>query len=123
MGPSSYDTDDDARQALPDFDGVRTTENIPSNSVQSHRSPSESRLEERLERLLRQRRTSGAVMLGVLSVALLFGLIGFAADFLWIVAVIVMALGLGFIFADSRRDRIDLADQRSEQAASDKSQI
>jgi hypothetical protein len=82
-------------------------------------SAAELRLNERLGRLLRQRKGPDAVMLGVLSVALLFGLIGFAAHFLWIVAVIVMALGLGFVIADSRRDRIDLANQSAEKADSD----
>ena len=82
-------------------------------------SAAELRLNERLGRLLRQRKGPDAVMLGVLSVALLFGLIGFAVHFLWTAAIVVMALGLGFIIADSRRDRIDLADQRAEKAASD----
>ena len=83
------------------------------------RSAAELRLNERLGRLLRQRKGPDAVMLGVLSVALLFGLIGFAVHFLWIVAVIVMALGLGFIIADSRRDRIDIANQHAEKADPD----
>jgi hypothetical protein len=41
-------------------------------------------------------------MTAVLSVALVCGLLGFALHFLWVVAIIVMALGLGF--ANSRRD-------------------
>jgi hypothetical protein len=80
--------------------------------------PAESRLNERLGRLLRQRKGPDAVMLGVLSVALFCGLVGFAAHFLWIVAVLVLALGLGFIIADSRRDRIDIVNQRSEKTDS-----
>ena len=48
------------------------------------------------------------------AMALFCGLVGFAAHFVWIVAVLVMALGLAFIIADSRRNRIDTADQRSD---------
>lgn len=66
----------------------------------------------RLGRVLGQKRGPDAVMLSALSVALLCGLIGFAVHFLWIVAVIVMALALGFVIADSRRNRIDIANQR-----------
>ncbi|MEY9913627.1 hypothetical protein ABIA35_009900 [Catenulispora sp. MAP12-49] len=72
------------------------------------------RLDERLRRLLGQKRGPDAVMLTALSVALLCGLIGFAVHFMWIFAVIVMALALGFVIADSRRNRIDIADQRDE---------
>ena len=54
-------------------------------------------------------------MVGVLSVALVLGLIGLAVHVLWIVAI-VMALGLGFIVANRRRDRIDVVNQRAEDA-------
>ena len=57
-------------------------------------------------------------MVGVLSVALLLGLIGLALHPLWIVAIIVMALGLGFTVANSRRDRIDVLNQRADQPSS-----
>jgi hypothetical protein len=83
----------------------------PGGSLRSDR---ESRLNERIRRLLSQRRGPDAVMASVLCVALICGAIGFAADFMWIVAMIVMALGLGFVFADSRRNRIDVANQRAE---------
>ncbi len=36
----------------------------------------------------------------------------FALHFLWVVALIVMALGLGFTVANSRRDCIDVVNQR-----------
>lgn len=53
---------------------------------------------------------------GVLCAALLFGLIGLAAHFLWIVAIIIiMALGLGYIVANSRRDRIDVINQQADE--------
>jgi hypothetical protein len=87
-----------------------------SNTTHPNRPGSESRLNERLASLVRQRKGADALMLGVLSIALLFGLIGFAAHAMWIVAVIVLALGLGFIIADTRRNRIDVANQRSEKA-------
>jgi NhaP-type Na+/H+ or K+/H+ antiporter len=53
-------------------------------------------------------------MLSALSVALLCALIGFALHFMWVVAIVVMALALGFVIADSRRNRIDIANQRDE---------
>ncbi len=53
-------------------------------------------------------------MTAVLAVALLFGLVGFAFHFLWVVAIIVMALGLGFTVANSRRDRTDVVNQRAD---------
>lgn len=79
---------------------------------------SESRLNERLGRLLGQKKGPDAVMVGVLSVALLLGLIGLALHPVWIVAIIVMALGLGFTVANSRRDRIDVLNQRADQPSS-----
>jgi uncharacterized membrane protein len=51
----------------------------------------------------------------VLCIALFFGLIGLAVHFLWIVSIIVMALGLGYTVANSRRDHIDAANQRAEE--------
>jgi hypothetical protein len=77
-------------------------------------SSSESRLNARLARLLSEKSTPDAVLLGVLSVALLLGLIGLAAHVVWVVAIVVMALGLGFTIANSRRDRIDVLNQRVE---------
>lgn len=53
-------------------------------------------------------------MVGVLVVALIFGLPGLAAHVLWIVSIIVMALGLGFVGANRRRDQIDVENQRSD---------
>jgi hypothetical protein len=77
-------------------------------------SSSESRLNDRLARLLNEKSTPDAVLLGVLSVALLLGLIGLAVHVVWVVAIVVMALGLGFTVANSRRDRIDVLNQRAE---------
>lgn len=86
------------------------------------RSTSESRGRARTARLLSQKTGPDAVMVGVLSLALLLGLIGLAVHVLWIVAIIVMALGLGFLAANRRRDRLDVvntrADRQDEQSAS-----
>jgi len=54
------------------------------------------------------------MMLVVLTGALIFGLIGFAAHVLWVVAIIIIALGLGYVAADSRRGRNDVVSQRQE---------
>jgi hypothetical protein len=85
-------------------------------AVRSHGSPSQARLNERLARVLRQKKAPNAVMVGVLSVSLLLGLVGLAFRVLWVVAIIVMALGLGFALADRRRDRIDVVNRRAEDA-------
>jgi uncharacterized membrane protein len=78
----------------------------------SVRSP-ESR---RISSLLRERRVSGAAMVAVLSVALLCGLIGFALHVLWVVSIVVLALGLGYVVANARQDRNEVADRRQEDA-------
>ena len=78
------------------------------------RSSSESRGRARTARLLSQKTGPDAVMVGVLIVALLLGLIGLAVHVLWIVAIIVMALGLGFAAANRRRDRLDVVNQRAD---------
>jgi general stress protein CsbA len=53
-------------------------------------------------------------MVVVLSVALLAGLFGFAFRTLWIVAVIVLALGLGYVVANARQDRREAFDRHGE---------
>ncbi|MET0765602.1 MAG: hypothetical protein ABWY29_12110 [Blastococcus sp.] len=52
-------------------------------------------------------------MAGVLVAALLLGLVGLAVHVLWIVALIVIALGLGFA-ANRRRDRIDVVNRAAD---------
>lgn len=120
MGPMKNDAPGDDRLSGPEFrkagdpaGGAKPLQDFtqPGGSLRSRR---ESRLNERIRRLLSQKRGPDAVMAGVLCVALICGAIGFAADFMWIVAMIVMALGLGFVIADSRRNRIDIANQRTE---------
>jgi hypothetical protein len=120
MRPALKDTDTHAEPPRVEYpDGSSAPRNTSPGPGRLRRPAAEYRLNERLGRLLRQRKGPDAVMLGVLSVALFCGLIGLAVHFLWIVAIIVMALGLGFIIADSRRNRIDTADQRSEEADAD----
>ena len=89
---------------------------VSSESAQSPRSGQEPRLNRRLRLLLSQKRGPDTVMIIALSAALLCGLIGFALNFMWVVAIIAMALALGFVVADSRRNRIDIANQRDEDA-------
>jgi len=76
------------------------------------RSP-ESR---RISLLLVERRVSGGAMAAVLSVALLFGLVGFAVHTLWVVTIVVLALGLGYVLANARQDRREIIEQREEDA-------
>jgi hypothetical protein len=66
----------------------------------------------RISSLLSERRVSSTAMVAVLSVALVFGLIGFAFHTLWIVAILVLALGLGYVVANARQDRRDVVDHR-----------
>jgi len=53
-------------------------------------------------------------MVAVLTAALACGLIGFALHTLWVVAIVVLALGLGYVFANTRRDRREIIDRRPE---------
>ncbi len=57
-------------------------------------------------------------MVAVLSAALLFGLIGFALHTLWVVAIVVLALGLGYVAANARQDRREVIDGNREDAKS-----
>ena len=68
----------------------------------------------RIRSLLGQRRVSDVVMVAILSVALLAGLVGFAVHVLWIVAIVVLALGLGYVVANARQDRRDAIDRDRE---------
>jgi len=68
----------------------------------------------RIHSLLGQRRVSDVVMVAILLVALLAGLIGFAVHVLWIVAIVVLALGLGYVVANARQDRRDAIDRDRE---------
>ena len=84
--------------------------------INLRRSSSASRGDERNERLLHQQYGPDAVMVGVLVVALVLGLVGLAVHVLWVVAIIVMALGLGFAAANGRRDRMDVVNRAADRA-------
>ena len=68
----------------------------------------------RIHSLLGQRRVSDVVMVIILSVALLAGMVGFAVHVVWIVAIVVLALGLGYVAANSRQDRREAIDRHRE---------
>jgi hypothetical protein len=68
---------------------------------------------ERLARVVRQKKAPNVLLTGVLALALALGVIGLAVHVLWVVADIVMALGLGFSIANTRRDRFE-AEQLAE---------
>jgi hypothetical protein len=113
MGPMLHNSENgvstrDVTENRPISGDQRANRALSPISVRSF-SPLESRLNNRFGRLLSQKKGPDAVMVGVLSIALVLGL-----HVLWIVAVIVIALGLGFAIANRRRDRIDVVNQRAE---------
>jgi Flp pilus assembly protein TadB len=94
-----------------------TLPTTPTRSTRGTRqTPEGRRLTQRISLLLGQRKSLSRVMLVVLSAALILGLIGFAVHALWVVAIIVIALGLGYTAANSRRDRTDAVNQGQEDA-------
>jgi Flp pilus assembly protein TadB len=80
----------------------------------TRQTPEGHRLSQRISLLLGQRTSLSRVMLIVLTAALIFGLIGFAVHALWVGAIIIIAIGLGYLAANSRRDRGDAVNQRQE---------
>jgi cytochrome c-type biogenesis protein CcmH/NrfF len=76
--------------------------------------PARSSETRRIHSLLGQRRVSDVVMVAILSVALLAGLVGFAVHVLWIAAIVVLALGLGYVVANARQDRREAIDRHRE---------
>jgi hypothetical protein len=73
--------------------------------------PEGHRLIQRIALLVDQRTSLSGMMLVVLTTALIFGLIGFAAHALSVVAIII-ATGLGYLAANSRRDHGDAVNPR-----------
>ena len=82
----------------------RTVATSSSPSLGTGQTPEGRRLIQRIALLLGERTSLSRVMLIVLTAALIFGLIGFAAHALWVVAVITIAIGLGYLAANTRRD-------------------
>ena len=68
----------------------------------------------RVTSLLGQRRVSDVVMVLLLSIGLLCGLVGFIFHVFWVVAIIVLALGLGYAVANARQDRREDVDTQRE---------
>jgi len=62
--------------------------------------------------LLLDRKVSGTVMAVMLGAALLCAVIGFAVHILWIVTIVLLALGLGYVVANARQDRREVLDRR-----------
>jgi Flp pilus assembly protein TadB len=116
VAPGTTGTADSTVSHLKRDDSPQGT--VPATPTQStpgtRQTPEGRRLTQRISLLLGQRTSFSQVMLVVLSAALILGLIGFAAHALWVVAIIVIALGLGYIAANSRRDRTDAVNQRQE---------
>jgi membrane protein implicated in regulation of membrane protease activity len=67
--------------------------------------------------LLVERAVSGVVMIVVMTIAFVAGLVGFAVHVAWVVAVVVLALGLGYVVANSRKDRVETLDRRDDPQA------
>ena len=70
----------------------------------SVRSP-ESR---QIASLLVERKVSGGLMVAVLSGAFVFGLIGFVLHTFWVVAIVLLAIGLGYVVANARKDHSEV---------------
>jgi len=71
---------------------------------------------ERISSLLVERGLSVPATVAVLSVALLFGVAGFALHSLWGVAIVVLALGIGYVVANAHLDRREVIERCQEDA-------
>ena len=67
--------------------------------------------------LLVERTVSGVVMIAVMTIAFVAGLVGFAVHVAWVVAVVVLALGLGYVVANSRKERVETLNSRDDPQA------
>jgi hypothetical protein len=79
---------------------------------------SRSRDNRRISSLLVERRVSGLAMVVILSLALLLGIAAFGVHVSWVAAIVVLALGLGYVFANARQAGREVADQHFEEAES-----
>jgi hypothetical protein len=62
--------------------------------------------------LIVERRVSGVVMIAVLGIAFVSGLVGFFIHMVWVIAIVTMALGLGYLLANSRKERVEALARR-----------
>lgn len=76
-----------------------------------------SRESRRNSSLLAERTVSGTVMIVVLTVAFVSGLVGFAVRVSWVVTVVTLALGLGYVVANLRKDDVERLDRTGESSA------
>lgn len=65
--------------------------------------PVASRESRRVTSLLGERKASSVVMVAVLFVAFACAIVGFVVHTVWVAAIIVLALGLGYAIANVRR--------------------
>jgi type IV secretory pathway TrbD component len=56
-------------------------------------------------------------MVAVLSIALVCAIVGFVFHVLWIAAIVVLALGLGYVVANARQDRREVVDRGQDDVA------
>ena len=70
-------------------------------------SPIRSQQSLRISSLLVERRVSGVVMVLILATALFCGIVGFAFHLFWVFAIVVLALGLGYVVANARQNRVE----------------
>src|ERR1700688_134711 len=70
----------------------------------------------RISASLVERGVSVSATVAVLSVALLFGVAGFALQPLWGVAIVVLAVGIGYVVANAHLDRSEAIERCREDA-------
>lgn len=87
-------------------------QSMPRGSARS--TPSRTQESRRISVLLIERRASSMVAIATLGSALVLGIVGLAIHILWIAAVVVLALGFGFVIANGRRNRIEAVSKRQE---------
>ncbi len=76
--------------------------------------PTSSQESRRNNLLLADRRVSSAAMLAIIASALICALFGFLFHLLWVVAIVVLALGLGLVIASLRANRREVVEQAQE---------
>ena len=88
----------------------------PNSAKQAPRATRRTQESRRISIFIKERRVSESAMIAILGVSLALGIIGFAIHGLWVAAIVVLALGLGIVAANGRRDRIERASARQKLA-------